>query len=74
MQRERLMGFAHSFRPMYAGANMGHPSDFLPDLLRRGVRRYPGTRPVPFGFGGARTGCYLVVAWAVWSFGAAQSS
>jgi hypothetical protein len=21
-------GFAHRFRPMYAGANMGHPSDF----------------------------------------------
>jgi hypothetical protein len=27
------MGFARRFRPMYADANMGHPSDFLRILL-----------------------------------------
>jgi hypothetical protein len=26
---KRSLGFAHLSRPMYAGANMGHPSDFL---------------------------------------------
>jgi len=24
--RNRSLGYAHLFRPMYAGANMGHPS------------------------------------------------
>src|SRR5450631_445492 len=30
--KKRSKGFAHLFRPMYAGANMGHPSDFLQPL------------------------------------------
>jgi hypothetical protein len=29
IQEERLWGCAHLFRPTYAGANVGHPSDFL---------------------------------------------
>jgi hypothetical protein len=33
MAKKRLWGCAHLFRPMYAGANMGHPSDFLRALL-----------------------------------------
>jgi hypothetical protein len=32
MKRKRLLGFAHRFRPTYALANVGHPSDYL---LRR---------------------------------------
>jgi hypothetical protein len=27
--QKRLLGFAHRFRPTYAQANVGHPSDFL---------------------------------------------
>jgi hypothetical protein len=26
MQGKRSLGFAHLFRPRYAGANLGHPS------------------------------------------------
>ena len=31
IQREQSLGFAHLFRPRYAGANLGHPS-----VLRHG--------------------------------------
>jgi hypothetical protein len=31
LEQKRSKGCAHRFPPMYAGANMGHPSDFLTD-------------------------------------------
>jgi hypothetical protein len=50
MQLKRWKGFAHLFRPMYAGANMGHPSrqeGFVPwSDLRAGLHMasLPGSR------------------------------
>jgi hypothetical protein len=29
VEGKRSMGFAHHFRPRYAGANLGHPSGFV---------------------------------------------
>jgi hypothetical protein len=45
---KRSWGRAHRFRPMYALANMGHPSDFLRALpMTRGVvRQFSGVMSI----------------------------
>jgi hypothetical protein len=43
MEQKRSIGYAHRFRPTYAVANVGHPSDFL---SRYGVKRKPQISPL----------------------------
>jgi hypothetical protein len=72
MKEERLMGFALRFRPTYALRTGTRPisSRICCDRLR-GATQAPILFPLDFG---CPTGCYLIAAWAVWCFDAAQSS